>query len=118
MKWNTLLTVSLIFVSAAYLWAARFSYVRSKRDARSPGRGTLLFNAVVSPLALIAFQFVILRSLVGVETGPLGSPAELLVTISLILNLTLSAQFLGVASRTRDGQPLVPRQEPNDPPHA
>ena len=87
------------------LLAARRIYSSGKAGARRWGRSTLVVSIAISALAFPAFQFVIVKSFVGSETGRLFEVTQLLVETAIFLNLFFSAYLLGILPRgPQDGQ--------------
>ena len=99
----------LLFV--VLLLAARRIYSRGKAGARRWGRSTLFFSIAISALALPAFQFVIVKSFVGSETGWLFEVTQLLVVTAIFFNLFFSAHLLGVLSRGPQDRQSTPSTE-------
>src|SRR5947208_6889896 len=92
---------ALVFV--VLLLTARGIYSKGKAGTRRWGRGTFFFSIAISALAYPAFQFVIVGSFVGSETGWLFEVTQLLVVIAIFFNLVFSAHLLGVLSKNPQG---------------
>jgi len=108
---------ALLFV--VLLWAARRIYSKGKAGTRGWDRGTLLFSIAISILAYLAFQFVIVKSFVGSETGWLFDVAEGLVFTAIFFNLSVSAHLLGILSkRPQEGQSAASAERADDQAHA
>jgi hypothetical protein len=108
---------ALLFV--VLLWAGRRIYSKGKAGTRRWGRGTLFFSIAISALAYPAFQFVIVKSFVGSETGWLFEVARMLVVTAIFFNLFFSAHLLGVLSRaSQDGQSAASPDGTDDQAHA
>ena len=108
-----------VLLFAVLLLAARGIYSRGKAGTRRWGRGTLLLSIAISALAYPAFQFVIMKSFVGSETGWLLETTRLLVVTAIFFNLFFSAHLLGILSRgPQDGQSSTSTDRTSDEAHA